>query len=87
MRIYPQHTINGNVPENVMLVFESSTTSGEIITTGYIDADGNMYKVSDWKGDKPQPLTISEVCRTTLDSEQMLEMRWESWKAGLNKAE
>ncbi len=76
MRTYPTETSNCNVPANVFLVAEVEQCSGELVTTFYIDRCANIKKVSDWTGNKPQPATMSELCRLTLDSEKMIESRW-----------
>jgi hypothetical protein len=75
MRTYPTTTSNANVPKDVYLLAETSTMSGEIVTTYYATQDLELFAVVDWKGDKPLPVALFEICRVTGDTEQMLLAR------------
>jgi hypothetical protein len=73
--IYPQRTTNRNVPRCSVLLAETMQCSGEIVMTYYADADGYLWRVSDWVMDKPQPVMLFEACRLTGDTENMLAVR------------
>lgn len=75
MRLYPQATANRNVPKDVFLIAETSSMSGEIKTTYYADSDFFAWKVGDWVGDKPQRAFMSELCRLTGDTVNMVVAR------------
>jgi len=78
MKSYPTSTANKNVPASVLLLAETSSMSGEIVTTYYIDRDGNMLKVADWKGDKPSPVFFNQLYKLIGDTPNMIEARWKS---------
>ena len=78
MRTYPTNTANRNVPANSFLIAETSQMSGEIITTYYATKDGSLWKVTDWKSDKPSPAYPFEVLRLTGDGMNVLTGRVES---------
>lgn len=73
-------TANPNVPANVLVLYESSAMSGEITTTHYVDANGCMWVVGDWKIDKPAPQTLSEICRASGLWESVILASWKSWR-------
>ena len=75
MRTYPITTSNINVPKDVFLLAETSAMSGEVVTTYYATRDLYLYKVGDWKGDKPELVPLSVICRLTGDTERMVEFR------------
>lgn len=72
MRIYPQTTANKNVPANSFLICETSAMSGEIVTTYYADKDGHLFKVTDWKGNKPVQAYLPELWKLTGDTPNMI---------------
>ena len=75
MRTYPTSTANMNVPTNAFLLAEVSTMSGEIVTTYYATEDGSLYKVTDWVGNKPQPISLKQACDITGDWPAMILSR------------
>lgn len=77
MRTYPTSTSNRNVPADVYLIAELAV--GECNYTYYADKNGDLWKVGDWKGDKPQSAYLNDVCRLTGDCEFMVEGRVSSW--------
>jgi hypothetical protein len=79
VRTYPVSVSNSNVPKDVYLVADESLTSGELHYTYYIDREGNMFMVADWKDSKPAPVTMHMLTKLTGDSEQMITARCESW--------
>jgi len=51
---------NPNVPRGAKVLDEWSCMSGEIVYTVY-EQGGKVYRVSDWKGDKPVELKEEEI--------------------------
>lgn len=49
---------------------------GECNYIAWIDINGNMYKLGDWKNDVVHLITLSEVCKLTGDTENMVLARW-----------
>jgi len=47
----------------VLLLAETVTANREITTTWYVARDGSLWKVGDWCTDRPEPASLSEVCR------------------------
>jgi len=82
MRTFPQSTGNRNVPRDSFLIAEWQTMSGEITYTVYATKAGDMFIVTDWVMDKPQPITTSEICRETLLSGNQVLWAWDSWVKG-----
>ena len=80
MRTMPTSTANRNVPADVLLLAETETMSGEIVTTYYADREGYTWSVIDWKGHKPLPVYLPELWRLTGLSPNMLSGAWSSWK-------
>ena len=78
-RTYPTNTANQNVPRDTFLVAENVYMSGEITKTYYIDKGGNMWQICDWTISKPQPVSLSVLCRLTLDTERQISAKAESW--------
>ena len=72
---YPRATANRNVPKGVLLLADIPTMSGEIVTTYYIDREGKGWKVGDWVTDKPQRISMSEMCRVTAEWESIIRWR------------
>ena len=66
--------VNPNVPDTARIIAHWHTMSGEIAHTIYIDSDLYLWKVTDWKGDKPQPCTLHTVCTDTGLTPLMVEM-------------
>ena len=75
MRSYPTTTANRNVPKDMFLIAETSTANDEQHTTYYANADGFLWKVCDWVGDKPQRAYMSELYKLTGDTYNMLGAR------------
>lgn len=80
MKLYPERTANRNVPADVFIVAEIENMSGEIVTTYYIDREGNIWQCGDWVMDKSHPATMHNLCKLAWDTEQMIERHWKSWK-------
>lgn len=78
-RLYPQSVANNNVPDDVYLIADVSLMDGEIHQTYYINRDGGMFEVSDWKGHKPVSVAMYKLTRITGDTEQMIYHRWNSY--------
>jgi hypothetical protein len=78
-RTYPTGVSNQYVPKDVYLVADESLTSGELHYTYFIDRQGNIFMVADWKGSKPAPVSMHKLTELTGDSEQMITARCESW--------
>lgn len=62
---FPRAVANQNVPEDVLILADVSSVSGEIHDTYYMDADGGLWVVCDWVGHKPRPAYKSQVLRLT----------------------
>lgn len=77
-RLYPQSTSNPNVPEDTFLIAEVTTMSGEIVTTYYATKEGDTLSVTDWSGQKPQPVYMNQLWKLTGNTPNMLNAQWES---------
>lgn len=82
MRTYPIETNNSNVPKDCFLL--SEWKEGETTYTCYCLENGDIYKVGDWKYDKPIPVTLHNATHLTGDSEQMIEFRYRQFYSELN---
>jgi hypothetical protein len=51
---------NPYVPKNANVLYTVSYCSGEIVYTYYI-LDDKPYKICDWVGSKPEPITHEEL--------------------------
>ena len=63
------------MPQGVFLIAETSTANDEQHTTYYVDADFFAWKVGDWVGDRLQRAYMSELCRLTGDTVNMVVAR------------
>jgi len=78
-KLFPQQTANQNVPDNVFLVYQSNSMSGEITTTYYMDLEGNCWQVTDWKGHHAFVIHRFEMCRLVGLGWRMIEGMYYSW--------
>jgi len=65
---------------NVFTVARVTVMSGEIVITYYITTSAEIFKITDWTGDKPEPSTLSALCRITGDTENMIRSRYQQWR-------
>jgi len=71
--------VNQNVPQDLFIIAHTSTMSGEIQTTYYATREGDMFMVSDWKGNRPEPLTMHMIWQLTGLTPAMVEGEYLSW--------
>lgn len=79
MRLYPQRTMNPNVPLGMFLIAETEAMSGEIRTTYYADRDGSTYGVGDWSGDEPQPTTLQRIAAIIGQEQADIQDNMDAW--------
>jgi len=60
---FPLQTANKNVPARACLICEYSQMSGEIVTTVFFDATGQLWRVTDWVNDKPHRVDPVDIAR------------------------
>jgi hypothetical protein len=60
-------------------IAEWDTMSGEIGWLVYADAEGNMFKKTDWVMDKPESVCMSDVCKACGCSEIEVESMWNNF--------
>lgn len=78
MRTYPLETSNPNVPSGSFLL--SQWSEGECTYTAYVDKEsGCFFKVGDWKGDNPTPISWHKVCQLTGDTLNMVTSRFNAF--------
>lgn len=71
---------NPNVPRETFIIAAWETMSGEIGHALYATRQGDIYQVTDWTGDKPQPATQHQVYKLTGLPPAIINAAWETWK-------
>ena len=66
------------------IFFEASQMSGEICHTYYANKEGDLFKLCDWTGSKPEPVTQSELFKLGMQlfglSPQLILWDFERWQ-------
>jgi len=81
------NTSNRNVPPDAFLFFTVESCGNEIREDYYADKEGNLFSVTDWKGHKPFPITMSKLAKSAIEfgvpmSDKALESAFDYWKTG-----
>lgn len=80
MKVYPTSTANPNVPQNVLIVCEYQTMSGEITHTYFLDEKGNPWYAVDWINRKPQNTTLRIMADHIGSHPDTIVTAWKHWK-------